>query len=100
VEFRVLQEDYSSEWASLFPSFAIPKKNRTIRQYELLPISGSSSYCWNIECQPFPTPKIGKVDMVCSMEGSTSASALYLKMGYYHIKIDADAQTLCAIVFP
>jgi hypothetical protein len=27
VDIGVLEEDYSSEWASLFPSFAIPKKN-------------------------------------------------------------------------
>jgi hypothetical protein len=31
VGIGVLEEDYSSEWASLFPSFAIPKKNGTIR---------------------------------------------------------------------
>jgi hypothetical protein len=33
VNMGVLEEDYSSEWASMFPSFAIPKKNgsRTIR---------------------------------------------------------------------
>jgi hypothetical protein len=31
VDIGFLEEDYSSEWASLFPSFAIPKKNRTIR---------------------------------------------------------------------
>jgi hypothetical protein len=31
VDIVVLEEDYSSEWASLFPSFAIPKKNGTIR---------------------------------------------------------------------
>jgi hypothetical protein len=29
VDIRVLEEDYSSEWPS--PSFAIPKKNGTIR---------------------------------------------------------------------
>jgi hypothetical protein len=29
VDIGVLEEDYSSEWASLLPSFAIPKKNRT-----------------------------------------------------------------------
>jgi hypothetical protein len=29
VDIGVLEEDYSSEWAS--PSFSIPKKNRTIR---------------------------------------------------------------------
>jgi hypothetical protein len=31
VDIGVLEEDYSSEWASLFPSFAIPKKKGTIR---------------------------------------------------------------------
>jgi hypothetical protein len=31
VDIGVLEEDYSSEWASLFPSLAIPKKNGTIR---------------------------------------------------------------------
>jgi hypothetical protein len=29
VDIGVLEEDYSSEWASVFPSFAIPKKNRS-----------------------------------------------------------------------
>jgi hypothetical protein len=46
---------------------------------------------------PFPIPKIG--DMIRSMEGFTFASALDLNMGYYHIKLDADAQKLCTIVF-
>jgi hypothetical protein len=31
VDIGVLEEDYSSEWASYILSFAIPKKNRTIR---------------------------------------------------------------------
>jgi hypothetical protein len=33
VDFRegLLEEDYSSEWASRVPSFAISKKNGTIR---------------------------------------------------------------------
>jgi hypothetical protein len=31
VDIGVLDEDYSSEWASMFPSIAIPKKNGTIR---------------------------------------------------------------------
>jgi hypothetical protein len=31
VDIGVLEEDYSSEWASCIPSFAIPKKNGTIR---------------------------------------------------------------------
>jgi hypothetical protein len=31
VDIGVFEEDYSSEWPSMCPSFAIPKKNRTIR---------------------------------------------------------------------
>jgi hypothetical protein len=38
--------------------------------------------------------------MIRSMEGFAFASALDLNMGYYHIKLDADAQKLCTIVFP
>jgi hypothetical protein len=38
--------------------------------------------------------------MIRSMEGFTFASALDLDMGYHHIKLDADAQKLCTIVFP
>jgi hypothetical protein len=40
--------------------------------------------------------------MIRSMEGFTFASALDLNMGYYHIKLDhdADAQNLCTILFP
>jgi hypothetical protein len=38
--------------------------------------------------------------MIRSMEWFTFASALDLNMGYYHIKLEADAQKLCTIVFP
>jgi hypothetical protein len=38
--------------------------------------------------------------MIRSMEGFSFASALNLNMGYYCIKLDADSQTLCTIVFP
>jgi hypothetical protein len=34
------------------------------------------------------------------MEGLTFASASDLNMSFYHIKLDADAQRLCTIVFP
>jgi hypothetical protein len=34
------------------------------------------------------------------MEGLTFASPLDLNMGYYHIKLDVDAQKVCTIVFP
>jgi hypothetical protein len=38
--------------------------------------------------------------MIRSMEEFTFASVLDLNMGYYHIKLDADTQKLCTIVFP
>jgi hypothetical protein len=69
-----------------------------MEQKEMSLISGNSTYCWNIEFHQFPIPKIG--DMIRSMEGFTFASELGLNMGYYHIKLDADAQKLCTIVFP
>jgi dihydroorotate dehydrogenase len=47
---------------------------------------------------PFPIPKIG--DVIRSIEGFTFASALDLNMCYYHIKLDADAQKICTILFP
>jgi hypothetical protein len=31
VHIGFLEEDYSFEWTSIFPTFAIPKKNGTIR---------------------------------------------------------------------
>ena len=82
VDIGVLEEDYTSEWAS--PTFAIAKKNGTIRVVS--------------DFRPFPIPKIG--DMIQSMEGFTFATALDLNMGYYHIKLDADAQKICTIIFP
>jgi hypothetical protein len=39
------------------------------------------------------------LDMIRSMEGFTFASELDLPMGFYNIKLDADAQKLCTIVF-
>jgi hypothetical protein len=38
--------------------------------------------------------------MIRSIEGFTFASELDLNMGYYHIKLEVDAQNLCTIVFP
>jgi hypothetical protein len=37
--------------------------------------------------------------MIRSMEWFSFASALDLNMDYYHIKINADSQNLCIIVF-
>jgi hypothetical protein len=34
------------------------------------------------------------------MEAFNFSTALEFNMGYFNIKLDADAQTLCAVVFP
>jgi hypothetical protein len=91
----VLEEDYSSEWAS--PSFAISKKNGTIR---FVTDFRKLSLLLNMQCHPLPIPKIEQRDIIRSMEGFIFASALALNIGYYHIKLDAYAQKLCTIVFP
>jgi dihydroorotate dehydrogenase len=93
VDIGILEEDYSSEWDSCYPSFAIPKKNGTIRV-----VTDFRNLNLLLKPHSFPIPKIG--DMVRSMEGFTFASALDLNMGYYHIKLNADDQKLYTIVFP
>jgi hypothetical protein len=95
VDIGVLEEDYSSELSSLFPTFAIPKKNGK---------SYNKSCHWFqkaqliVETSPISISKIGGI--IRSMEGITYASALDFNKGYYHIKLDTDAQKLCTIVFP
>jgi hypothetical protein len=68
VVIGVLEEetDYSSEWASMCPSFAIPKKNGTIRV-----VTDFRKLNLLLKRHPFPIPKIG--DMTRSMEGFTFA---------------------------
>jgi hypothetical protein len=93
VDIGVLEEDYSSEWAS--PSFVTTKKNGTIR---VVTDFRKLNSLLKQRCQPFPIPKIG--NMIRSMEWSSFASALDLNMGYYNIKLDDNAQKLCTIEFP
>jgi hypothetical protein len=62
VDIGVLEEDYVSEWASSLPSFAIPKKNRTIRV-----ITDFRKLNLLLKRHPFPIPKIGEFDMIRSM---------------------------------
>jgi hypothetical protein len=62
VDNGVLEEDYSSKWSSPFPSFAITKKNGTIRV-----VTDFRKLNLLLKRHPFPIPKIG--DMIRSMEG-------------------------------
>jgi Reverse transcriptase (RNA-dependent DNA polymerase) len=89
-DIGVLEEDYASGWTS--PTFTISKKNGTIRVFSDFRKLNSL-----LNRHPFSIPKIG--DMIRSME-VTFATALDLYMGYYHIKLDADAQKLSTIIFP
>jgi hypothetical protein len=92
VDIGVLEEDNSSEWAS--PSFAIPKKNGSVT---IRVVTDFRKFNLLLKHHPFPIPKIG--DMIHSMERFTFDLALDLNMSYDHIKLDADAQKLCNIVF-
>jgi hypothetical protein len=88
VDIGVLEEDYSSEWAS--PSFAIPKKNGTVRVVTDFRKT-STQFIVETSKPPISYPK--DRDVIRSIEGFSFASALDLNMDYYHIKLDADAQT-------
>ena len=90
-ELGVLKRQPDSEWAS--PTFIIPKKNKTVRF-----ISDFREVNKRIVRTPFPIPKISTV--LQEMEGLAYASALDLNMGYYTIRLDPDAQKICAIILP
>jgi hypothetical protein len=80
VDIGVLEEGYSSEWAS--PSFAIPKKNGSIK-IRVFTDFRKLNLLLNQLSHPFPIPKIGIDDMIRSMECFTFASALDLNMGIF-----------------
>jgi len=81
----------STQWAA--PSFGIPKKNKTIRF-----ISDFRELNKRLKRQPYPLPKIQ--DILLQLQGFQYASSIDLNMGYYHIKLDLQAQTLCTIILP
>jgi hypothetical protein len=91
VDIRVLDDDCTSEWA--FPTFAVSKKNGP-----LAVVSDFRKLNSLLQRHPFSIPRIG--DIIRSMEGFTFTMALDINMGYYHIKLDPDAQRSCTIIFP
>jgi hypothetical protein len=97
VDIGVLEEDYSSEWASLFPTFAIPKKNGTIRVVtDFRKLNLLLKYCISL----ISHSKDLQCEIIRSMEFFNFSSELDLNINNYHIELDADAQKLCTIVFP
>jgi hypothetical protein len=79
VDIGVLEEDYSSEWYSCSPLFAIPRKNGIVT---IRVVTDFRKLKKLLKRDPFPIPKIG--DMIRSMEGFNFASTLDLNMRYYH----------------
>jgi hypothetical protein len=87
----VLERQPASEWA--LPSFVIPKKDKTVCFL---------SDFWEVNKRlvrtPFPILEISMV--LQETEGFSYATALDLNMGYYTIRLDPDASTICTIIFP
>jgi hypothetical protein len=77
VDIGALEEDYSSECVSTFPSFSIPKKYETIR---VVTDFRKFNFLLKHYMPPISYFKYWKSDMICSMEGFTFASALDSKM--------------------
>jgi hypothetical protein len=71
VEIGVLEEDYFSELSSLSPTFAIPKKNGTIKVG-----TGFKKLNLLLKLHPFYIPNIGNTDMIRSTKGFNFATAL------------------------
>jgi hypothetical protein len=87
VDIGILEEYSSFDGSSLFPAFKFTKKNGTIRVFtDSRKLSILLKHCMSI----ISTTKI--IGMFCSMEGFTFATELDFNMGYYQIKLDADAQ--------
>jgi hypothetical protein len=89
VDIGVLGEDpdYSSEWAFIFSSFAVPKKN------------GSSTIRVVTDFRKLNLLLTHRVSPI-SYSKYWGHDPLNFNMGDYHIKLDTDTQRLCTIVSP
>jgi len=91
VKIGVLVKQTDSEWAS--PTFIVPKKEGTVRI-----LTDFRKVNKRIIRTPYPLPKISTV--LQEMDGFTYATSLDLNMGYYTIRLDADAQKICTLILP
>ena len=89
VELGVLEKDSGSQWAA--PAFTIPKKDGSLRF-----LTDFRELNKRIIRRPYPLPKISEV--LQELEGLSYATTLDLKMGYYTIRLDPDAQKLCTVI--
>ncbi len=89
VELGVLKWTKANDWAA--PTFIIPKNDGRVRF-----ISDFRKLNTWLRRAPYPIPKIQ--DMLHKLEGFMYATSLDLNMGYYHIKLNPDAQRYCSII--
>jgi hypothetical protein len=89
VKLGVLKWTKANEWAA--PTFIIPKKDGRVRF-----ISDFRKLNEWLKRAPYPIPKIQ--DLLHKLEGLMYATYIDLNMGYYHIKLDPDAQNYCTII--
>ena len=88
----VIKRDSSSQWAA--PAFTIPKKDGKSLRF----LTDFRQINKSLIRKPYPLPKISEV--LQQLEGLTFATALDLKMGYYTLRLDPDAQSICTIITP
>ena len=88
----MLEKDSSSQWAA--PSFTQPKKNPN----EVRFLSDFRQLNKQMVRKPYPLPKISEI--LQELTGLSYATALDLKMGYYTLRLNPDAQRLCTIITP
>ena len=86
VDLGVLEKDSSSQWAA--PSFTQSKKNPN----ELRFLSDFCQLNKQMVRKPYPLPKISEI--LQELTGLSYATALDLKMGYYTIRLNPNAQRL------
>ncbi len=87
----VLEKNSNSEWGC--GTFIRPKKTGDVRV-----CTDFRELNKHIKRKAFPIPKIS--ELLQSLAGFKTATALDLSMGYYHIPLDEESQQLCSFVMP
>jgi hypothetical protein len=87
----VFNRSSDSEWAA--PTFIQAKKTGDVRI-----LTDFRRLNAQIKRKPFPLPKIS--DILRKLSGFKYATAIDLRMGYYHIPLDLEAQQLCTTILP
>jgi hypothetical protein len=87
----VFNRSSNCEWAA--PTFIQAKKTGDVRI-----LTDVRRLNAQIKRKPFPLPKISV--LLRKLSGFKYATAIDLRMGYYHIPLDLEAQKLCTTILP